>query len=64
MHKTLPVFLQIRSIAGQDPAWDAIRIDLELGMICENYKWQQNQSYVEIYIHVPDQTTSKQVNIC
>lgn len=54
--------LQVNGIPGWDPAWDAIQIDPDLGMECENYKWQQNQSYVEIYIQVPEYTSSKQVN--
>lgn len=53
--------LQARLDINHDKGWDAVEIDSELGMCCENYKWQQNQSHVEIYVHVPEQITSKQV---
>lgn len=55
------VCLQERLDAEHDKVWDALEVDIQLGMHCENYKWQQNQSHVEIYIHTPEGITSKQV---
>ena len=56
-----PTRVQARLNIDHDKLWVATEVDAQLGMCCENYKWQQNQSHVEVYIHVPEQTTSKQV---
>ena len=58
-----PSLMQARLEIDLDKAWEAIEIDAQLGICCESYKWQQNQSHVEIYIHVPEQVSSKQVCI-
>lgn len=44
-----------------DRAWEELTVDTELGLECESYKWQQNQSFVEVYVHVPQGTTVRQV---
>lgn len=34
----------------------------ELGMACEGYKWQQDQSHVEVYVLVPEGAATKQAS--
>lgn len=45
-------------------AWEALSIDADLGMDCDDYKWQQNQSYVEIFVKLPAQPLASLHHIC
>lgn len=53
--------LQARQRSGRDKIWAAVVVDSELGMDCGNFKWQQNQSYIEIFCRVPDNVPTHEV---
>lgn len=42
-------------------AWEGIRVADDMGLDCGRYKWQQNQSHVEVAVLVPPNVPSHQV---
>ena len=53
--------MQLKLQSQSQKAWDAVTVDLDLGIDCGEYKWQQNQSYIEIFVHLPDGPASPEV---
>ena len=59
-------------VSERDKVWEDITVDQELGLDCSNggagsggggglpYKWNQNQSYVEIHVQLPASIPSSQ----
>ena len=56
------MLLRQARLSDRDRSWEAISIDSLLGVDCGDYKWQQNQSYVEIFCLLPENVTLKQVS--
>ncbi|KAK9820242.1 hypothetical protein WJX72_007885 [[Myrmecia] bisecta] len=55
--------LEARMSSKKDQGWKQIEVAPDLGVACDRYKWQQNQTYVEIYLRLPAHSHAKQVQI-
>lgn len=47
----------------QEKSWNAIEIPEQLGIQLDEYKWKQNQSYVEIFYRLPRNIQSHRVKV-
>ena len=53
--------MQARLLSDRQKAWQNIQVDTDLGVDCEHLKWQQNQTYVEIFALLPARIQPSQV---
>ncbi|KAK3265120.1 hypothetical protein CYMTET_26177 [Cymbomonas tetramitiformis] len=55
--------LEQRSTSQKEQLWLGLHVPTNLGMECERYKWRQNQSYVEMFVRLPEGATGKHVSV-
>ncbi len=52
---------QSRQWTPDQKLWRQIEVPAGLGLDCDNYKWRQNQSHVEVFVRLPGYAKSHQV---
>lgn len=52
---------QSRRWTPQQKVWRQIEVPHDMGLDCDNYKWRQNQTHVEVFVRLPEYARPEQV---
>lgn len=54
---------QSRRSTPQQKVWQQIEVPADMGLDCDNYKWRQNQTHVEVFARLPEYAIPEQVGL-
>ncbi|GMH33796.1 hypothetical protein BSKO_01630 [Bryopsis sp. KO-2023] len=55
--------LESRLLTDQQRKWEQIEVPTDMGVACFNHKWKQNQSYIELFVKLPDRLDTRKVHV-
>ena len=54
--------MQSRRLTPEQRTWRQIEVPPGMGLDCDNYKWRQSQSHLELFVRLPHRPLAHQVS--